>query len=155
VKHSVYLRPWWSADISTMAYIAPLLELAQNEMVQSKIEEAGKLFFSSDTVTVNLIPVLVGAALLGLLLIPLFALLFQPAAETTGYGPPVSEYGAPSAGYGAPEYRSGQGYEEFRSLFTNLLDSTDTSQSELTKRMQDLAGPTLSSLTNAATKLIQ
>ena len=85
---------------------APLLELAQDEKVRSKIEEAGKLFFSSDTVTINLIPVLIGAALLGLLLIPLFALLFQPAAETTEYGPPVSEYGAPSAGYGAPEYRS-------------------------------------------------
>jgi len=139
-----------------MAYIAPLLELAQNEMVQSKIEEAGKLFFSSDTVTVNLIPVLVGAALLGLLLIPLFALLFQPAAETTGYGPPVSEYGAPSAGYGAPEYRSSEGYEQYRALSSNLLDSNlDSPQFELTKRMQAVAGPTLSSLTNAATKLIQ
>jgi len=132
----------------SVSFIAPLLELAQNEMVVSKIEEAGKLFFSSDTVTINLVPVLIGLGLLCLLLVPLFTLLNHTTADATGYGHPVSEYGAPSAGYGAPEYRSDELYDEFRSLL-------DSKRSELTKRMQAVAGPTLSSLTNAATNLIQ
>jgi len=132
----------------SVSFIAPLLELAQNEKVQSKIEEAAKLFFSSDTVTINLVPALIGLGLLCLLLVPLFTLLNHTVADTTGYGPPVSEYGAPSAGYGAPEYRSDELYDEFRSLL-------DSKKSELTKRMQAVAGPSLSSLTNAATKLIQ
>ena len=32
--------------------------------------------------------------------------IFQPAAESSGYGAPAAEYGAPAPAYGAPEYRS-------------------------------------------------
>ena len=55
--------------------------------------EAGRILFTTSNVTINLIPALIAGALLLLLGIPLLALLFQPAAETTGSG-----YGAPAAG---------------------------------------------------------
>ena len=75
--------------------------------MQSKVEEAAKLFYNNANVTINLVPALVGGGLLLLLLIPLLALLFQPAgAESSGYGAPAAEYGAPAPAYGAPEYRS-------------------------------------------------
>jgi len=49
-----------------------------------------------------------------------------------------------------------EGYEDFRALFTNLLDSDSASpQFELTKRMQAVAGPVMSRLSDAASKLIQ
>jgi len=137
----------------SLSFIAPLLELAQNENVQTKIEEAAKLFFSSDTVTINLVPVLVGLGLLCLLLVPLFTLLNHTVADTTGYGPPVYGSHYESRYDREPEYRSDESYEEFRSLVDS--DKKDSSQSELRKRMQAVAGPTLSSLTNAATNLIQ
>jgi len=138
----------------SLSFIAPLLELAQNEKVQSKIEEAAKLFFSSDTVTINLVPVLVGLGLLCLLLVPLFTLLNHTVADTTGYGPPVYGSHYESRYDREPDYKSDESYEEFP---RSLMDSykKDSSLSELTKRMQAVAGPTLSSLTNAATKLIQ
>ena len=86
---------------------APILDLAQNDFVQSKVEEAAKLFYNNANVTINLVPALVGGGLLLLLLVPLLALLFQPAgAESSGYGAPAAEYGAPAPAYGAPEYRS-------------------------------------------------
>merc|ERR1711971_769320 len=135
--------------MSALNFIAPILDLAQNDFVQSKVEEAAKLFYNNANVTINLVPALVGGGLLLLLLVPLLALLFQPAAESSGYG-------APAAAYGAPEYRSDEGYEDFRALFTNLLDYDAASpQFELTKRMQAVAGPVMSRLSDAASKLIQ
>jgi len=140
----------------SLSFLAPLMELVQNDFVQEKAEEAAKVFFQNNSVTINLIPALVAGGLLLLLAIPLLALLFQPAAEESGYGAPAAEYGAPSSGYGHPEYRSDEGYQEFRSLFTNLLDTEqNTPQFELTKRMQDLAGPVISKLGSAAAGLIQ
>merc|ERR1712172_300765 len=139
--------------MSALNFIAPILDLAQNDFVQSKVEEAAKLFYNNANVTINLVPALVGGGLLLLLLVPL---LFQPAAESSGYGAPAAEYGAPAPAYGAPEYRSDEGYEDFRALFTNLLDSDAASpQFELTKRMQAVAGPVMSRLSDAASKLIQ
>merc|ERR1712200_233729 len=133
-----------SHNMSAVSFIAPILDLAQNDFVQSKVEEAAKLFYNNANVTINLVPALVGGGLLLLLLIPLLALLFQPAAESSGYG-------APAPAYGAPEYRSDEGYEDFRALFTNLLDSDSASpQFELTKRMQAVAGPVMSRLSDAA-----
>merc|ERR1712203_1075535 len=114
-----------SHNMSAVSFIAPILDLAQNDFVQSKVEEAAKLFYNNANVTINLVPALVGGGLLLLLLIPLLALLFQPAAESSGYGAPAAEYGAPAPG--APEYRSDEGYEDFRALFTNLLDSDSAS----------------------------
>ena len=68
--------------------------------------EAGRILFTTSNVTINLIPALIAGALLLLLGLPLLALLFQPAAETTGsgYGAPAAEYGAPSSSYGSPSY---------------------------------------------------
>ena len=68
--------------------------------------EAGRIFFSTSNVTINLLPALVAGALLLLLGLPLLALLFQPAAESTGsgYGAPAAEYGAPASTYGSPSY---------------------------------------------------
>ena len=65
------------------------------------------MFYNNANVTINLVPALVGGGLLLLLLVPLLALLFQPAeAGASGYGAPAAEYGAPAPAYGAPEYRS-------------------------------------------------
>merc|ERR1712045_397264 len=124
--------------MSALSFIAPILDLAQNDFVQSKVEEAAKLFYNNANVTINLVPALVGGGLL----------LIQPAeAGASGYGAPAAEYGAPAPAYGAPEYRSDEGYEDFRALFTNLLDSDSASpQFELTKRMQAVAGPVMSRL---------
>ena len=36
-------------------------------------------------------------------LVPLLALLFQPAPASSGYGAPAATYGAPEPSYGAPE----------------------------------------------------
>jgi len=142
-----------------MSFIAPLAELARNDLVQEKLIEAGRIFFSTGDVTINLLPALVAGALLLLLGLPLLALLFQPAAESTGsgYGAPAAEYGAPAPSYGSPSYsRSDEGYEEFRALFTGLLDSDPSApHSELSKRMQELAQPLVAKLGDAAAKLIQ
>ena len=43
---------------------APLVELVQDEFVQSKVEEAAKLFYSSNTVTINLAAVAAAGLLL-------------------------------------------------------------------------------------------
>ena len=46
--------------------------------------------------------------------------------------------------------------DEFRSLFTNLLESDPSSpQFSLTRRMQQVAGPALQTLGQAAAKFIQ
>ena len=75
-------------------------------MVQEKVLEAGRIFFTSSAVTINLLPIIAAAGLALILGLPLLALLFQPAADTadTGYGAPPAEYGAPAAEYGAPAY---------------------------------------------------
>ena len=49
-----------------------------------------------------------------------------------------------------------EGYEEFRALFTGLLDSDPAApSSELSKRMQEIAQPLVVKLGDAAAKLIQ
>ena len=53
------------------------MELIQNDFVQEKAEEAAKVFFQTNDVTINLIPAIIGGGLLLLLAIPLLALLFQ------------------------------------------------------------------------------
>merc|ERR1712055_698098 len=126
--------------VITMSFIAPLAELARNDLVQEKVMEAGRIFFSTSNVTINLLPALIAGALLLLLGLPLLALLFQPAADTsaTGYGPPAEEYGAPSSSYGSAYSRSDEGYEEYRSLISDLIDTNGAASSvpefELTKR---------------------
>ena len=49
-----------------------------------------------------------------------------------------------------------EGYEEFRALFTGLLDSDPAApSSELSKRVQEIAQPLVVKLGDAAAKLIQ
>ena len=113
----------------------PLAELIQDEDVKEKLLEAARTFFTSSTVTVNLLPAALAAGAALLLAIPLLALLFPGllggllgifglggggggdssgsgyGAPSTGYGA-SSSYSAPSSSYGAPsssyesQYRS-------------------------------------------------
>merc|ERR1719356_553109 len=142
--------------VSTQSFIAPLIELARDESVQSKVLDVARQFFSNSNITINLIPALIAGGLL-LLLLPLLFLFLAPADDggASGYGAPAAEYGAPSSSYG---YRSDEGYEEgsYRSLLTDLLDSNAaSSKPELARRMEELALPVVSKLADAATKLIQ
>merc|ERR1712079_184342 len=107
----------------SVQYIAPLLEMIQDPEVQAKVDDVARFFYSNNSVTINLAAVAAAAALGLLLLGALLYFLFQPSGETggTGYG---DAYGATGTGYGAPystHSRSGEGFEEFRSLFSNLL----------------------------------
>merc|ERR1712212_1283083 len=144
---------------STQSFIAPLIELARDESVQSKVLDVARQFFSNSNITINLIPALIA----GGLLLPLLFLFLAPADDggASGYGAPAAEYGAPSSSYGAPStsygYRADEGYEEgsYRSLLTDLLDSNAaSSKPELARRMEELALPVVSKLADAATKLI-
>merc|ERR1712106_1152008 len=148
--------------MSAMAILSPVMDLVHNAFVQEKVEEVAKLFFTSDTVSINLIPGLIVGALLLLLLIPMLALLFQPAAAASeggygGYSAPEESYGAPESSYGAPEYRSGKSdasWEDFKSLFSNLLSAKDSgAEHSLTKRMQEF-GPLISNLGSSADNLL-
>merc|ERR1712141_670744 len=65
------------------SFLAPLFELAQDEVVKEKALEAAKQFFTNSNITINLLPALIAGALLLLLGLPLIALLFQPAADTS------------------------------------------------------------------------
>merc|ERR1712217_960204 len=144
------------AMVSTQSFIAPLLELARDESVQTKVLDVARQFFSNSNITINLLPALIAAGLLLLFLAP------ADDGGASGYGAPAAEYGAPSSSYGAPSssygYRSDEGYEEgsYRSLLTDLLDSNAaSSKPELARRMEELALPVVSKLADAATKLIQ
>ena len=109
-----------------MQFSAPLVELAKDDFVQEKAEEAAKQFFTNNSVTINLIPALLAGALALLLAIPLLALLFQPVADDggSGYGAPSAGYGAPESSYGAPEQsyeapESSYGHPSYRSVSSN------------------------------------
>jgi len=144
-----------------MSFLAPLFDLAQDEVVKEKAVEAAKQFFANSNITINLLPALIAGALLLLLGLPLLALLFQPAADTsaTGYGPPAEEYGAPSSSYGSAYSRSDEGYEEYRSLISDLIDTNGAASSvpefELTKRMQQVAEQGLNKITDNVAHYLQ
>merc|ERR1711881_640306 len=92
-------------NMSALDFVAPLAELAQNEKVQTKVVEAAKLFYSSGTITLHLVP--------------LAALLLQPQAAGSLYGFPQS-YTVPDLYNYATEYRSDEGFdateERYRSM---------------------------------------
>merc|ERR1712014_450531 len=99
--------------------IVPFLEMLQDPEVQSKVDDVARFFYSNNSVTINLAAVAAAAALGLLLLGGLLFLLFQPSGGDTG----GTGYGSTGSGYGAPysSSRSGESFEEFRSLFSNLL----------------------------------
>ena len=95
---------------------APLIELARDESVQSKVLDVARQFFSNSNITINLIPALIAGGLL-LLLLPLLFLFLAPAEDAgSGYGAPAAEYGAPSSSYGAPS--SSYGYRAVSHHYT-------------------------------------
>merc|ERR1712183_647647 len=57
------------AMVSTQSFIAPLIELARDESVQSKVLDVARQFFSNSNITINLIPALIAGGLLLLLLL--------------------------------------------------------------------------------------
>jgi len=148
----------------TMKAIEPIVDLLKDEFVQEKVEEAAKLFYTNDTVTINLYWAAAAALLFFLLLIPLLALLFQPAASTgggygapsTGYGAPEESYAAPSPSYGSPHSysRSDDIYGEARSLYDSLVSSSDVDSTAQLKSF-DAIKPLLSMAGNAAAKLLE
>jgi len=147
-----------------MEAIEPIVDLLKDAYVQEKVEEAAKLFYTNDTVTVNLYWAAAAALLFFLLLIPLLALLFQPSgssgggygAPSTGYGAPEESYGAPAASYGSPGHsysRSDDIYGEARSL-NNILSSADV---DGTLELNNFAAikPLMAMAGNAAAKLLE
>ena len=105
-----------SGKSSYFLFAAPLLELARDESVQTKVLDVARQFFSNSNITINLLPALIAAGLL-LLLLPLLFLFLAPADDggASGYGAPAAEYGAPSSSYGAPS--SSYGYRSVSILF--------------------------------------
>ena len=104
-------------EVSYFLFAAPLLELARDESVQTKVLDVARQFFSNSNITINLLPALIAAGLL-LLLLPLLFLFLAPADDggASGYGAPAAEYGAPSSSYGAPS--SSYGYRSVSILFS-------------------------------------
>jgi len=97
--------------------------MLQDPEVQSKVDDVARFFYSNNSVTINLAAVAAAAALGLLLLGGLLFLLFQPSGGDTGGTGYGTGYGSTGSGYGAPysSSRSGESFEEFRSLFSNLL----------------------------------
>merc|ERR1712241_1237130 len=154
------LSPVTTKTIMTMKAIEPIVDLLKDAYVQEKVEEAAKLFYTNDTVTINLYWAAAAALLFFLLLIPLLALLFQPSASTgggygapsTGYGAPEESYAAPSPSYGSPHYsRSDDIYGEARSLYDHITSSSDVDSTVQLKNFEAIK-PLLSMAGNAAAK---
>jgi len=169
---------------NSLSFLAPLMELAKDEEVKEKVLEVmAKTFFSSNTVTVNVLPaialaavsVFLGVGILGLVAPDLLGL--SGSSSNVAYGAPSSSSAAGSYGGGSPaspaseyaepaadpspsydsEYRSANGFNDFRSLSTNVLDgSLAPSEEELTSKMEQMATyPLVTELGNSIAKLIQ
>merc|ERR1711944_183403 len=93
--------------------ILSVLDFLNKPEVKDGLEETARLYFTSDTVTINLVWSAIILGLLGLALKPIFGIpLLENILGATssggssyggsGYGAPDAGYGAPSAGYGAP-----------------------------------------------------
>merc|ERR1712228_22537 len=151
--------------IMTMKAIEPIVDLLKDAYVQEKVEEAAKLFYSNDTVTINLYWAAAAALLFFLLLIPLLALFFQPSASSGGYGAPDTGYGAPEESYGdpAPSYgspghsysRSDDIYGEARSLYNDILSTADVDGTLDNLKSFDAIKPLVTMAGNAAAKLLE
>merc|ERR1712029_574860 len=98
-----------------MGDILSVLDFLNKPEVKDGLEETARLYFTSDTVTINLVWSAIILGLIGLALKPIFGI---PLLENilgamssggghslggSGYGAPSGGYGAPSAGYGAPD----------------------------------------------------
>jgi len=156
-----------------MASLAPLIsQLASDEYVQEKVVETARQFFSNSFLTVSLWPAIVVGALFLLLGLPLLSMIFgETGGSTSGHGAPEPSYGAPEPSYGAPEpsygapsssygfRRSDPGYDEaeYRTVYSDLVDTqsgSSSSQYEVDQRFQDLAAPAIGRVVRAAQQLI-
>merc|ERR1711936_411761 len=155
-----------------MASLAPLIsQLATDEYVQEKVAETARQFFSNSFLTVSLWPATIVGALFLLLGLPLLSMIFGESGGSTGYGAPEPSYGAPEPSYGAPEpsygapsssygyRRSDPGYDEaeYRTVYSDLMDSPSgigSSQYEVDRRLQDLAAPAIGRVVRAAHQLL-
>merc|ERR1712242_358823 len=148
-----------------MASLAPLIsQLATDEYVQEKVAETARQFFSNSFLTVSLWPAIIVGALFLLLGIPLLSMIFGDTGGSTGYGAPEPSYGAPEPSYGAPSSsygyrRSDPGYDEaeYRTVYSDLMDSPSgigSAQYEVDRRLQDLAAPAIGRVVRAAHQLL-
>jgi hypothetical protein len=82
-----------------LSFLKPIYELVQDEAVQKQLESTARIFFTNNSVTVNLIPALIALALASLFVLPLLGI---PILDMLGDGMATvaSGYGAPSSGYG-------------------------------------------------------
>merc|ERR1711881_482505 len=136
---------------NSLSFLAPLMELAKDEEVKEKVlEVVAKTFFSSNTVTVNVLPAIALAAVPVFLAVGILGLVapdllgLSGSSSNVAYGAPSSSSVAGSYGGGSPaspaseyaelasdpspsydsEYRSANGFNDFRSLSTNVLDGS-------------------------------
>merc|ERR1712083_1187019 len=118
VKHSVQPSTQYSSITMSLQFIVPLAELAKDDMVQSKMEEAAKLLFQTDTFTLNLFPALLVTTLFLFLGVSYF-ILFQPLSALKASADPF----ASSAYNSAIQAKS---FAEFESKYENLVTPADT-----------------------------
>merc|ERR1712133_310853 len=81
----------YTANMLNLSFLEPVKELLDQPEVADKVEELGRLFFSSDSVTINLLPaILIGLGsllfLLPLLGIPVLDLLFGAMTGSSAGG---------------------------------------------------------------------
>merc|ERR1712126_88599 len=109
----------YTANMLNLSFLEPVKELLDQPEVADKVEELGRLFFSSDSVTINLLPaILIGLGsllfLLPLLGIPVLDLLFGAMTGSSAGGYSAAAYGgdtynAPTGGYSSSySARSGE-----------------------------------------------
>ena len=93
--------------------LEPLLSLMEDPVVREGVAETARLFFQSDTATVNLIPsfIILGLgipALLTALGIPILSSLginlTGSGSSNGGYGAPASSYGLSASGYSRSDF---------------------------------------------------
>merc|ERR1712029_646512 len=132
-----------------MGDILSVLDFLNKPEVKDGLEETARLYFTSDTVTINLVWSAIILGLIGLALKPIFGI---PLLENilgamssggghslggSGYGAPSGGYGAPSAGYGAPS----SGYDSPSSGYDTPSSGYDTPGSDYSAPSSDYSAP--------------
>ena len=88
--------------VGTESLIDTLKTIMDDPTMMERLEETARVFFSNDTVTVNLLPALAVLSLGLLLLAPLLGIPLLPLLSglTGGSSSGSGGYGAPATGYG-------------------------------------------------------
>jgi len=108
--------------------VAPLFSLLENNAVQTKMQEAARVIFTSDTFTVNLAPAL--AAGFFVALVPLLAFLLLPKAPqvSSEHAAPHQSYGVPHSSYEAPDDSYSASHDSYEPPPGDHHDSYSNSQ---------------------------